>query len=89
MKQLVRGASAGLLAAGVAVAAVKLNGLNGMTYLGMLYLYVVLGAGLKFSPDLPDLLHRLVVVTEGEVIEMRKLATGEKYKIKGEVEKLQ
>jgi hypothetical protein len=85
----VRGAAAGLAAATVAGLLTRLNGLNSTTVLAMLYMYVGLGAVLSAELDAPtDLLDRIVIVTEGEALKMRKLLSGERYKIKGEVEKL-
>lgn len=89
MRNSLKGALAGTAAAVSAAVTTRIYGFDRFSFFGMLYLYVVLGAGLKSSFSLPKFLERLVIVTEGEVLKMRKITTGEKYKIKGEVEKLQ
>lgn len=85
----VKGAAVGLSFASIAALMVNFLGLTQNTLLALLYMYVVLGVVLTVDLNAPDLLHRIVLVSEGEAIKMRKLVSGEKYKIKGEVEKLQ
>jgi hypothetical protein len=85
----VKGAAIGLSFASAGALLVNFAGLTQNTLLVLLYMYVALGVLLTVDVELPSLLHRLVLVSEGEAIKMRKLVSGEKYKIKGEVEKLQ
>lgn len=93
-KKLLSGAAFGLSFAGIASLIARYNGFNSTTLAVFLYLYVALGAFLSVKDIaikkniLPDLLHRIVLVAEGEELEMKKLATGEKYKLKGEIEKI-
>jgi hypothetical protein len=93
MRDLISGALLGLSFGGLAVLAVKLFGYTPDSFMVLLYLYTLLGV----FPALKDrvtkrfdssILHRIVLVAEGEEIKMRKILTGEKYRIKGDVEKL-
>lgn len=84
-----KGAAAGLGFASIAALAVNFMGFSRNAMLLMLYMYVGLGVFLTVDFRPPGFLDRLVLVTEGEAVKMRKLISGEEYKIKGEVEKLQ
>lgn len=94
MKSLVNDAAVGLLFAGLGSLLVRINGFNQLTL--VILLYLTIGAavfqGLRYSRsdlfDFSNPLNRLVIVKEGEELEMRKLISGEKYKIKGSLEKL-
>lgn len=93
-KKLLSGMSLGLAFAGIASLIAKFNGFNSDNFMIFLYLYVILGGlvSLKsagFGRDfLPGILHRIVVVAEGEELKMKKLVTGEKYRVKGDIEKI-
>lgn len=93
-KKLLSGAAIGLSFAGIASLIVRFIGFNANSLTVFLYLYVILGVFYPLknhvidTSSLPDILHRIVIVAEGEELKMRKLVTGEKYRIDGNVEKL-
>ncbi|WP_347721873.1 hypothetical protein [Candidatus Nanohalococcus occultus] len=92
MNKIVSDAMVGSTAASLGLIAVRFNGFNWITLTAILYLTVcaTVLAGFKERSGLSSgFLHRLVLVAEGEEMKMKKLATGEKYKIKGDLEKLQ
>lgn len=88
MKAL-KAAAAGLGVASSMALLTNFMGFGRTTLLVMLYMYVVLAVALSADFSAPGILSRIVLVTEDEAVKMRKLFSGEKYKIKGEVEKLQ
>lgn len=94
MKRFLKGAATGLAFAGIASFIARIQGFNSGTLMIFLYLYVVLGvagsikSALTRHGGLGDFLHNLVIVVEGEEMKMKKLLTGEKYRIDGDVEKL-
>ena len=88
------------VAAGLGFAALSINiftqiGISQTTITVVAYLFPVMALLLilyeEFEPESIDssLLGRIVIVSEGEAIKLKKLLTGEKYEIKGEVEKVQ
>lgn len=88
----------GLTFSSIALLSVKILGYGSKSFMVISYLYVILAViiGLKYeikmansSDSLLSVLRNIVVVIEGEEMKLKKLFTGEKYKIKGEVEKLQ
>lgn len=93
-KKVLYGAAFGLFFASIASMVARYRGFNPETFTVFLYLYVALGAlypvkkAISSGELLPDMMHRLVIVAEGEELRMKKLFTGEKYKVKGEIEKL-
>ncbi|MFB6208894.1 MAG: hypothetical protein ABEJ56_02015 [Candidatus Nanohaloarchaea archaeon] len=83
---------------GIAFGVVKLIGYSSNSFMILSYLYVILAfiISLKYeikkintSDSILSLLGNIVLVVEGEDMELRKIFTGEKYRVKGEVEKLQ
>jgi len=66
-------------------------GFNQSSFTIFLYMYVLLGiiSSLNFS-DLEGkgFLDRIVIVAEEEELKMKKIISGEEYKLKGTVEKL-
>ncbi|MFQ3274971.1 MAG: hypothetical protein ACI9LV_000109 [Candidatus Nanohaloarchaea archaeon] len=87
----------GLTAYGIAYFIVKQLGYNSTSFMLISYLYIFLAGiiGLKYevkkisgSNSIPSVLKNIVVVSEGENLTMKRLFTGEKYKLKGEIEKL-
>ena len=87
----------GMTFSGIAFGIVKSFGYNSQTFLALSYLYVVLAAiiGLKYevkkmsgNDSILSSLKNIVVVSEGEKMEIKRLLTGEKYRIKGEIEKV-
>ncbi len=94
-RELLKGAITGLGFAASASAVVRLLGFSSSSLTLLLYLYVLLGVLPALRQKLMEkigsadtFLHRLVLVAEEEEMEMKKLVTGEKYRVKGEVEKL-
>lgn len=94
-KDLLNSAMKGLSFAGIAALIVRFTGFNQNTLMIFLYLYVIQAVYspakkylLEYLDFAPGFLNRLVIVVEGEEIKMKKLLTGEKYRVDGEVEKL-
>ena len=58
----------------------------------LLYLYIMLGLIVAFDfrnfLDKTDFLERIVIVAEEEELKMKKLFTGEEYRVDGTVEKV-
>jgi hypothetical protein len=82
----------GVLTAGAAYATVMIMGFNHGSLAVLLYLYVVSSALINLKAEIltpfKPLLKKIVVVAEGEEVKMKKLLTGETYRVRGEVEKL-
>ncbi len=90
-KGLFKGAATGLAFAGAGNLSVRFLGFNKTSLVLMLYLYVLLGTVPWLKSQLSGLrspIERLVVVTGEEEMVLRKILTGEKYRVKGKVEKL-
>jgi len=91
-KEVKRGAIVGGLFAGLAYFFTYKFGFNSTTLSIVLYLYVILGVLMAF--DFQDFvksrefLEKIVIVAEEEELKMKKVFTGEKYKIDGTVEKV-
>jgi len=85
----------GLSAYGIAYAIVNFIGFTSNSFTAISYLYIVLGivVGLYYEMEkhggFSDFLDNIVVVTEGEEMKLKKLISGEKYKLKGEIEKIE
>jgi len=92
MKDIFKDAAAGLSFAGIGSILVQFQGFTQTTLIVLLYMMVVLAViqGLKHRESFPapSFLERIVLVAEGEELKMKKLLTGEKYKVKGDLEKL-
>lgn len=84
----------GLSFYGIAYGVVKFSGFNSASFTVISYLYIALGLilgayyELQNHDGLGGFLHNLVVVVEGEEMELKKIFTGEKYRLKGEIEKI-
>lgn len=85
----------GVLGAVFAIAAyliADLNGFNRSSFLYMIYLYVLLGAVSKINTDhvveYVESVERFLLLTDKEEKKLRKVATGEKYKIDGTIKKI-
>jgi len=85
----------GTLGAGFAIIAylvADLKGFNRSSFLYMIYLYIILGAVSKVNmnhlSEYLESLERLLLVTDKEENKLRKIATGEKYKIDGTIKKI-
>lgn len=98
LKKLKIPLSIGLSFYGIAYLTVKFLGYNSESFMIISYLYLVLAAiiGLKYemkkfteSSSLFSGLKNVVVVAEGEEMTLKRIFTGEKYKVKGEIEKIQ
>lgn len=98
LKKLKIPISLGLMAYGVAYFVVNSSGFNSTSFTIISYLYIVLAViiGIRYeagsltnSSSLISTLKNIVIVIEGEEMKMKRLLTGEKYKLKGEIEKVQ
>jgi|GEM_PF-2781191 len=84
----------GLTFYGIAFITVTFLGYNSTSFTVIAYLYIILAVilGLKYEVmhgDTPSLLRNLVLVVEDEETRLKRVFTGEKFKIKGEVERVQ
>jgi len=88
----IEGAVYGLFSAATMYAVVQYAGYNPQTLALLIYIQIISGILINMKSEIEALslpyLKKLVLVHEGENIEMRKLSTGEKYRIRGDVEKL-
>ncbi|MFB6204566.1 MAG: hypothetical protein ABEJ75_02895 [Candidatus Nanohaloarchaea archaeon] len=97
MKEKVKkGVLTGLGFSGLAFLTVKLLGFNRKSFMVLSYLYVASGVVITIIHEktfLKGFLERLagniVIVEEGEEVVLRRIFTGEKYEIKGSLEKVQ
>ncbi|QGA81041.1 hypothetical protein [Candidatus Nanohalobium constans] len=91
-QQIIEGTTYGVLTASTAYITVNFMGYNPVTLSALLYLYIISAILITAKPEIPEvslpLLKRIVVVAEGEEMKLKKLVTGEEYKVNGEVEKL-
>lgn len=83
------------LGAGFAITAyliADMNGFNRTSFLYMIYLYVILGAVSRLDKeDLTgtiSVFERLLIVADREEKKLKKIATGETYKIDGTIKKI-
>lgn len=90
--------SLGLVFYGMAYFTVRYLGYNSTSFMVISYLYIALAAiiGIKYeikklggSDNFASVFRNIVVVSEDDELTMKRLFTGEKYKLKGEIEKLQ
>lgn len=90
--------SLGLTFYGIAYLTVKSLGYNSDSFMIISYLYILLAGiiGLKYefknyagNSSLVSTLKNIVIVVEGEEMKLKRIFTGEKYKLKGEIEKIQ
>ena len=94
MNRLIKDAAVGLSISGVGSLIFIWNGYSQVTVISLLYLIVVASVvqGIRYSEtsflNFDNPLRRLVIVVEGEEMKLKRIFTGEKYKIKGDVEKL-
>ncbi len=94
-KSIIKGSAVGIVFTGLSYIVVRFIGFKWESLTVLMYLYVVLGVLMavisetdNLSQDLGGILDRIVVVVEGEELELKKLVSGEKYRVKGELEKL-
>lgn len=85
----------GLTAYGVAYSIVNFIGFNSSSFTFLAYLYIILSLVLGAYHEInehggfSEVLDKIVLVTEGEELKLKKLISGEKYKLKGEIEKIE
>lgn len=97
MKKAVKnGSIIGLSFSGIALLCLRIFGVNRTTLTGLLYLYVltavftaVLLSEFDLRSRIESLIGNIVVVIEGEELVLKRLVTGEKYEVKGDLEKIQ
>ena len=98
LKKLKIPLSLGLTFYGIAYFSVKSLGYNSTSFMVISYLYIALAAiiGLKYEIGRMNLensmlstLKNIAIVVEGEELKLKRLFTGEKYRLKGEIEKIQ
>lgn len=91
-RQVIRGGMHGLIFLMLSYAIVYFYGYGRNSLISVLYITLLACIWMEVKDHLeaPDInfLHRLVIVSEEEKLKMRKLATGEKYEISGNVKKL-
>ncbi|MFB6115698.1 MAG: hypothetical protein ABEK04_05450 [Candidatus Nanohalobium sp.] len=89
---LERGAVQGLLTAGIAFLLVNQIGYNQTSLTAMLYMFIGFGAffELKNSLDLGlrDLFGEFLIVAEEEEKTLKRVFTGKKYRVNGELEEI-
>ena len=82
----------GVLTAATAYTTVMLMGFNHRSLAVLLYLYVISASLINLKSEiftpLKPFLKKIVIVAEDEEIKLKRLLTGETYKIRGDVEKL-
>lgn len=88
----IEGAVYGMFFAATMYAVIQFAGFNPQTLAILIYIQIISGILINMKSEVDALslpyLKKLVLVDEGENIEMRKISTGEKYRVKGDVEKL-
>lgn len=94
-RKLLKASAIGLGFSGVAFGIVSLLGFRWISLSALMYMYVVLAAVMVLGYETRILgegirswMDRFVIVLEEEEMKLKKLASGEKYRVKGEVEKL-
>lgn len=89
-RNVLKGAFTGVIFAFVAYFLASVNGFNESSFTLLLYLYVFLGvlASVELTDFETDLFDKIVIVAEEEELKMKKLFTGEEYRVKGTVEKV-
>ncbi len=94
-KAVLKGAVVGSIFSAASFAIVKFLGYRWESLTALMYMYVVMGVIIAIIYEIETraggfsgLLDRIVLVAEDEHLHMKKLFSGEKYRIKGEVEKL-
>lgn len=85
----------GLSTYGIAYTVVNFLGFTSSSFTILAYLYISLSIVIGIYYEIEDIggfrgfLDNIVVVIEGEEMKLKKLITGEKYKLKGEIEKIE
>jgi len=91
-EHFIEGSIYGILSASTAYMIVHYFGFNPQTLPILLYIYIITAIAINMKAEIEMLslpfLKRIVVVAEGEEMKLKRLFTGEEYKINGDVEKL-
>lgn len=91
-REVKQGAFVGALFAGIAYLWTILNGFNSSTFIPMLYLYILLGATsqVRFEhlASYWERLEQVLVIADEEENKLKKIATGEEYKVEGTIKKI-
>ncbi len=91
-RKVARGGIHGLIFLLLAYAVVYTQGYGGNSLIAIMYIIILatIWMEVKDEIELPDsrFLERIVIVSEGEDLKMRKVFTGEKYKVNGSIQKL-
>lgn len=86
------GGATGAVFAGLAYAVTYQLGFNDTSFAVLMYLYLILGFISRLSLEdftgSMDVLERFVIVAEEEELKLKKIFTGEEYKIDGTVKKV-
>jgi hypothetical protein len=92
VESLKEGVIYGIILAATTYTVVQIMGYSHKSLAVVLYIQIMAGiiltAKSRIATPLKPYLDRLVVVAEGEEMKLKKLLTGEEYRVKGEVEKL-
>ncbi|MFB6213186.1 MAG: hypothetical protein ABEJ07_01320 [Candidatus Nanohaloarchaea archaeon] len=94
-REAIRGAALGMIFSGIAYLVVRFSGYGWRSLTVLLYLYVFMGATISaagsfdiLDSSIAEIFDRVVLVAEREELVLRKLVSGEKYRVEGELEKL-
>ncbi len=92
MESVKEGSVYGILLAATTYIIVQLMGYSHRSLMVVLYIQLVsailLTAKSNLSEPLKPYLERIVVVAEGEEMKLKRLLTGEEYRVRGDVEKV-
>lgn len=94
-KVILKSASIGLAFSGISYFIVSIFGYRWETLMFIMYLFVFQSVTLSimshyslFNSGLTSILDRIAIIAEEEEIKVKKVVSGEKYKIKGDVERI-
>ncbi len=91
-RKIARGGIHGLVFLLIAYGVVYTQGYGGNSLIVLMYIiiFATVWMEIKDEIDFPEtgFLERIVIVSEGENLKMRKVFTGEKYELKGNIRKL-
>jgi len=94
-KVAIRGAAVGLVFTGISYLIVRYLGFRWESLTALMYLYIIMGVLMAVASELEainrgftTLLDRIVVVAEEEELKLKKVVSGEKYRVKGSLEKI-
>ena len=91
-RKIARGGIHGLIFLLLAYTVVYTQGYGGNSFIAVMYIIILATTWMEVKDEieLPDssFLERIVIVSEGEDLKMRKVFTGEKYRLKGNIQKI-